>query len=97
MHSRFMIHLEKDENDKLTCKFGGQFYFSVRIFGWGLTAALSVMAGSLLFKGLVALNLRVCGLKLCMFCIEDVAPFVARGLIHESRIAKKGEPNGLWY
>lgn len=49
MHSRFMIHLEKDENDKLICKFGGQFYFSVRIFGWGLTAALSVMAGSLLF------------------------------------------------
>lgn len=49
MHSRFMIHLEKDENDKLICKFGGQFYFSVRIFGWSLTAALSVMAGSFLF------------------------------------------------
>mgnify|MGYP006191546273 CR=1 FL=1 len=40
---------EKDENDKLICKFGGQFYFSVRIFGWGLIAALSVMAGSFLF------------------------------------------------
>lgn len=49
MNSRFMIHLEKDENDKLICKFGGQFYLSVRVLGWGLTATLSVLAGSFLF------------------------------------------------
>ncbi|WP_319558217.1 hypothetical protein [Thiomicrorhabdus sp.] len=49
MNSRWMIHLEKDEDDKLIFKFGGQFYFPVKVIGWGLGIGLTILTGNFFF------------------------------------------------
>jgi len=49
VNGRWVIHLKKDENNKLVFKFGGQFYFSVKVIGWGISIVLMTLTGSFLF------------------------------------------------
>ncbi|UQB42567.1 hypothetical protein JX580_01335 [Thiomicrospira microaerophila] len=49
MNSRWMIHLEKGDDDKMIFKFGGQFYLPVRAFGWVAGIVLIILTGRYLF------------------------------------------------
>lgn len=49
MSSRWVIHLEKGDDDKMIFRFGGQFYLPVRAMGWLVSIGLIILTGSYIF------------------------------------------------